>query len=89
MPINIKQCSPKNLQTWGRGCQNSGKIADIVYGCSLTKHQGKTVFEPPASLLPNVTVDLYLNFEKSSWKNQVPRTGFLVYSKLDFYYLCS
>ena len=22
-------------------------------------------------------VDLYLNFEKSSWKNQVPRTGFL------------
>ena len=28
-------------------------------------------------------------FEKSSWKNQVPRTRFLVYFKLDFYCLCS
>ena len=24
-------------------------------------------------------VDLYLNFEKSSWKNQIRRTGFLAY----------
>ena len=34
-------------------------------------------------------VDLYLIFEKSSWKSQVRRTGFLVYFKLDFYCLCS
>ena len=33
-------------------------------------------------------VDLYLIFEKSSWKNQVWRTGFLVYFELDFYCLC-
>ena len=32
------------------------------------------VFYPP--------VDLYLNFEKSILKNQVRRTGFLVYSEL-------
>ena len=29
-------------------------------------------------------IDLYLISEKSSWKNQVQRTGFLVYLKLDF-----
>ena len=29
-------------------------------------------------------VDLYLNFEKSSLKNQVQVTGFLVYFELDF-----
>ena len=34
-------------------------------------------------------VDLYLIFEKSSWKNQVRQTGFLVYFELDFYCLCS
>ena len=34
-------------------------------------------------------VDLYLISEKSIWKNQVRRTGFLVYFKLDFYWLCS
>jgi len=34
-------------------------------------------------------VDLYLISEKSIWKNQVQRTGFLVYFKLDFYCLCS
>ena len=34
-------------------------------------------------------IHLYLIFEKSSWKNQVRRTGFLVYFKLDFYSLCS
>ena len=34
-------------------------------------------------------VDLYLISEKSIWKNQVRRTGFLVYFKLDFYCLCS
>ena len=34
-------------------------------------------------------VDLYLISEKSIWKNQVRRTEFLVYFKLDFYCLCS
>ena len=34
-------------------------------------------------------VDLYLIFEKSSLKNQVLQTGFLVYFELDFYCLCS
>ena len=34
-------------------------------------------------------VDLYFISEKSIWKNQVRRTGFLVYFKLDFYCLCS
>ena len=34
-------------------------------------------------------VDLYLIYEKSIWKNQVGRTGFLVYSQLDFYCLRS
>ena len=37
-------------------------------------------------------IHLYLIFEKSSWKNQVRRTGFLIefiYFELDFYYLCS
>jgi len=34
-------------------------------------------------------VDLYLISEKSSWKNQVRRTGFLVYFELDFYCLCT
>ena len=34
-------------------------------------------------------VDLYLIFEKSIWKNQVRRTGFLIYFELDFYCLCS
>ena len=34
-------------------------------------------FKPP--------VDLYLISEKSIWKNQVQRTGFLVYFKLDSY----
>ena len=34
-------------------------------------------------------VDLYLISEKSIWKNQVRRTGFLVYFELDFYCLCS
>ena len=32
-------------------------------------------------------VDLYLISEKSIWKNQVRRTGFLVYFELDFYCL--
>ena len=27
--------STKKLPTWGRGCQKSGKIADIVYGRPL------------------------------------------------------
>ena len=27
--------STKKLPTWGRGCQKSGKIADVVYGWSL------------------------------------------------------
>ena len=34
-------------------------------------------------------VDLYLIFEKSSLKNQVLQTRFLVYFELDFYCLCS
>ena len=34
-------------------------------------------------------VDLYLISEKSIWKNQVWRTGFLVDFELDFYCLCS
>ena len=34
-------------------------------------------------------IDLYLISEKSTWKNQVQRTGFLVYFELDFYCLCS
>ena len=34
-------------------------------------------------------VDLYLISEKSIWKNQVRRTGFLVYFQLDFYCLYS
>ena len=34
-------------------------------------------------------VDLYLISGKSIWKNQVRRTGFLVYFELDFYCLCS
>ena len=34
-------------------------------------------------------VDLYLISEKSIWKNQVWRTGFLVYFELDSYCLCS
>ena len=34
-------------------------------------------------------IHLYLIFEKSSWKNPVRRTGFLVYFELDFYCLCS
>jgi hypothetical protein len=32
-------------------------------------------------------IHLNLIFEKSSWKNQVRRTGFLVYFELDFYCL--
>ena len=36
----------------------------------------------PQSILP--PVDLYLIFEKSSWKNQVRQIGFLVYFELDF-----
>ena len=34
-------------------------------------------------------VDLCLISKKSIWKNQVRRTGFLVYFELDFYSLCS
>ena len=34
-------------------------------------------------------VDLYLISEKSIWKNQVRRTGILVYFELDFYCLCN
>ena len=34
-------------------------------------------------------IHLHLIFEKSSWKNQVQQTGFLVYFELDFYCLCS
>ena len=34
-------------------------------------------------------VDLYLNFEKLSWKNQIWQTGFLAYFELDFYCLYS
>ena len=34
-------------------------------------------------------IHLYLIFEKSTWKNQVQQTGFLVYFELDFYCLCS
>ena len=34
-------------------------------------------------------VDLYLISEKSIWKNQVRRNGFLVDFELDFYCLCS
>ena len=30
-------------------------------------------------------VDLYMDFEKSSWKNQVRQTWFLVYFELDFF----
>ena len=37
----------------------------------------------------NPSVDLYSISEKSIWKNQVRRTGFLVYFKLDFNCLCS
>ena len=33
--------------------------------------------------------DMYLISEKPIWKNQVRRTGFLVYFELDFYCLCS
>ena len=32
---------------------------------------------------------LYFNFEKSSWKNEVWQTGFLVYFELDFFCMCS
>ena len=38
---------------------------------------------------PTRPVHLYLIFEKSSKKNKVGRTGFLVYFELDFYCLCS
>ena len=34
-------------------------------------------------------IHAYLIFEKSSWKNQVRQTGFLVYFKLDVYSFCS
>ena len=34
-------------------------------------------------------IHLYLIFKKSSWKNQVRQTEFLVYFELDFYCLCS
>ena len=34
-------------------------------------------------------IHLYLIFEKSSLKNQIRQTGFLVYFELDFYCLCS
>ena len=37
----------------------------------LCKHFFACIYIPP--------VDLYLNFEQSSWKNQVRRTGFLAY----------
>ena len=35
------------------------------------------------------TITINLIIEKSSWKNQVWRTGFLVYFKLDFYCRCN
>ena len=52
---------------------------------------------PPPGAAPKVShflmfwppVDLYLIFEKSTWRNQVRQTGFLVYFELDFYCLCS
>ena len=44
---------------------------------------GSWVFDRPVS----PPVDLYLISEKSIWKNQVRRTGFLVYFELDFYCL--
>ena len=40
------------------------------------------------SFIDKPPVDLYLNSEKSVWKNQVQRIGFLVYFELDFYCLC-
>ena len=41
------------------------------------------------TILGNLPVDLHLIFEKSSLKNQVRRTNFLIYFKLDIYCLCS
>ena len=34
-------------------------------------------------------VDLYLIFEKSTWRNQVRQTGLKTYFELDFHCLCS
>ena len=38
-----------------------------------------------SSLASKPPIDLYLISEKSIWKNQNRRTGFLVYFELDFY----
>ena len=36
--------STKKLPTWGRGCQKSGKIANVVYGWSLNAYVYQFIF---------------------------------------------
>ena len=57
---------------------------------SVSQKLGNKVYYSPVHLVQDLpSVLLYLIFEKSSLKNQVQRTGFLVYFVLDFYCLCS
>ena len=55
-------------------------LGSLIHQYLWSKPSSQAVYRP---------IHLYLIFEKSSWKNPVRRTGFLVYFELDFYCLCS
>ena len=62
-----------------------GKFSmDLILFWIFNNNDNKVTGEAPFP-----SVDLYLISEKSIWKNPLWRTGFLVYSELDFYCLCS
>ena len=86
--------SIKKLPTWGRGCQKSGKFADVVYGWSLTRVSYHTWhFSVSFIASSNVSNTKFLCFEKRPgchyffklWRHQKSKQrtilfGFFVFS---------
>ena len=71
-------------QRWESSCEQFNEFFEILnFGCCKEGKSSTKCVQVSRLIL------LYLIFEKSSWKNQVRRTGFLVYIELDFYCLCS
>ena len=54
--------STKKMPTWGRGCQKSGKIADVVYGWSLSIYLATLVFNSVYISTMNGEYDLLVEF---------------------------
>ena len=59
------------------------------YFAGMFNRDNKNVSETVRLIETLHPIHLYLIFEKSNWKNQVRKTGVLIYFELDFYCLCS